>query len=55
MRISMKWNGPATSCESYQYGEVEDYSISFSGGGGGGDTEAPSTPTNLTASNTTQT
>jgi bacillolysin len=54
MRISMKWNGPATSCESYQYGEVEDYSISFSGGGGGGDTEAPSTPTNLTASNTTQ-
>jgi chitodextrinase len=54
MRISMKWNGPATSCESYQYGEVEDYSISFSGGGGGGDTEAPSTPTNLIASNTTQ-
>ena len=31
MRIAMKWNAPATSCESFQYGEVEDYTISIGG------------------------
>jgi chitodextrinase len=53
MRISMKYNAPATPCETFTYGEVEDYTITF--GGSGGDTQPPSTPTNLTASNTTQT
>ena len=27
MRVSMKWNSYATSCESFNYGEVEDYSV----------------------------
>ncbi len=27
MRVSMKWNGTPTSCESFSYGEVEDYTI----------------------------
>jgi len=29
MRVSMKWNGDPTSCESFSYGEVEDYTVSF--------------------------
>ena len=31
MRIAMKWNAPATSCESFSYGEVEDYTIAIGG------------------------
>lgn len=27
MRVSMKWNATPTSCESFSYGEVEDYTI----------------------------
>ncbi|PKV50397.1 putative secreted protein (Por secretion system target) [Aquimarina sp. MAR_2010_214] len=27
MRVSMKYNGIPTSCESFQYGEVEDYTV----------------------------
>jgi chitodextrinase len=54
MRIAMQWNGIPSSCGTFQYGEVEDYTVSFDGSSGG-DTQAPSTPTNLTASNTTQT
>lgn len=53
MRVSMKYNGVPSSCETFQYGEVEDYTIVL--GTGGGDTTPPSTPTNLTASNTTNT
>jgi len=53
MRVSMKYNGVPTSCESFNYGEVEDYTVNI--GNTGGDTEAPSTPTNLTSSNVTQT
>lgn len=30
MRVSMKYNGIPTSCESFSYGEVEDYSIEIS-------------------------
>lgn len=52
MRISMKWDGAQTACETFSYGEVEDYTISISGGSS--DTQAPTTPGNLTASNTTQ-
>jgi PKD repeat protein len=30
MRVSMKWNAAQTSCETFSYGEVEDYTVSFS-------------------------
>ncbi len=53
MRVSMKYNGIPTSCESFTYGEVEDYTVNIIGSGP--DTQAPSIPSNLTASNTTQT
>jgi len=29
MRVSMKWNGSPTACETFSYGEVEDYSVSI--------------------------
>jgi chitodextrinase len=54
MRVSMKYNGIPTSCETFTYGEVEDYTINL-GTGGGGDTQPPTAPTNLTASNITDT
>ena len=53
MRIAMKYNAAPTECETFQYGEVEDYTVNFTGGGA--DTQAPTAPTNLTASNVTQT
>lgn len=53
MRVSMKYNGVPTSCEAFSYGEVEDYTVNLSTGTA--DTTAPSAPTNLTASGTTQT
>jgi len=31
MRVSMKYNGVPTSCETFTYGEVEDYSIIIEG------------------------
>ncbi len=31
MRVSMKYNGVPTACESFQYGEVEDYTVSIGG------------------------
>lgn len=54
MRVSMKYNGIPSSCETFTYGEVEDYTVNL-GTGGGGDTEAPTNPTNLSASNVTDT
>ncbi|WP_439882902.1 M4 family metallopeptidase [Pontibacter sp. MBLB2868] len=47
MRVSMKYNGTQSACESFGYGEVEDYTISFSGA------PAPtcSVPASLSASN----
>jgi hypothetical protein len=39
MRVSMKYNGIPTSCETFQYGEVEDYTVIIEGSGP--DTEAP--------------
>ncbi|EDM45423.1 Regulatory P domain of the subtilisin-like proprotein convertases and other protease [unidentified eubacterium SCB49] len=53
MRVSMKYNGIPTSCESFTYGEVEDYTVNISAQTA--DTQAPSNPTNLTASNITDT
>ncbi|OFY70018.1 MAG: hypothetical protein A3G23_01175 [Bacteroidetes bacterium RIFCSPLOWO2_12_FULL_37_12] len=32
MRVSMKYNGASTSCESFQYGEVEDYTVNVISG-----------------------
>jgi PKD repeat protein len=29
MRVSMKWNAWQTSCETFSYGEVEDYTVAF--------------------------
>ncbi|MEN8885398.1 MAG: immunoglobulin-like domain-containing protein [Winogradskyella sp.] len=39
MRVSMKYNALPTACESFQFGEVEDYTIIIEGNGP--DTEAP--------------
>ncbi|PTB96319.1 peptidase S8 [Marivirga lumbricoides] len=33
MRVSMKYNGVPTSCESFNYGEVEDYTVNITSGG----------------------
>lgn len=32
MRVSMKYNGVPTSCETFTYGEVEDYTVNISNG-----------------------
>ncbi|WP_338763619.1 GEVED domain-containing protein [Bernardetia sp. ABR2-2B] len=37
MRVSMKYNGIPTSCESFSYGEVEDYTVNIQSGITGGD------------------
>ncbi|EDO25718.1 predicted protein, partial [Nematostella vectensis] len=29
MRVAMKWNGAPTSCETFSYGEVEDYTVNI--------------------------
>lgn len=34
MRVSMKYNGIPTSCETFSYGEVEDYTVVISANGG---------------------
>ena len=52
MRVSMKYNGVPTSCETFSYGQVEDYTINIIAAAP--DTTAPTAPT-LTASGTTQT
>lgn len=33
MRVSMKYNGAQSSCESFAYGEVEDYTVSLGSSG----------------------
>lgn len=53
MRVSMKYNGIPTQCETFSYGEVEDYTVNI--GAGTPDTQAPTAPSSLTASGTTQT
>jgi len=53
MRVSMKYNAAQTSCESFSYGEVEDYTVSITAGSI--DTQAPTAPTNLSSTSITQT
>ncbi|MEP4534129.1 MAG: M4 family metallopeptidase [Cyclobacteriaceae bacterium] len=53
MRVSMKYNGIPTSCESFSYGEVEDYNVVI--GGAAADTQAPTVPSGLASSNVTTT
>ncbi len=53
MRVSMKYDGAQTACESFDYGEVEDYTVTFTDAVV--DTEAPTIPTALAASNITTT
>jgi PKD repeat protein len=31
MRVTMKWNAAPTSCETFSYGEVEDYTVNIGG------------------------
>lgn len=51
MRVSMKYNvAPLGPCESFSYGEVEDYTVSF---GANNDTIAPSTPINVSTTSVT--
>ncbi|MFC4635593.1 endonuclease [Dokdonia ponticola] len=40
MRVSMKWNGDPTACETFSYGEVEDYNVTISA-----NRDAAATPT----------
>ncbi|WP_299258796.1 S8 family serine peptidase [uncultured Aquimarina sp.] len=53
MRVSMKYNGVPSSCESFDYGEVEDYTIII--GASQGDIQAPTAPAGLAASNVAET
>jgi len=53
MRVSMKYNGIPSPCETFTYGEVEDYTVNIVENTA--DTQAPTAPSNLIASNVTQT
>lgn len=48
MRVSMKYNGAQTACETFSYGEVEDYTVQISAGA-----TPPAEPTGLISSNIT--
>ncbi len=52
MRVSLKYNGIPTACETFSYGEVEEYTVNISGTA---DVQAPTAPSALSASNITQT
>lgn len=49
MRVSMKYNGAQSACESFGYGEVEDYTVTFSSA-----PAACAVPASLAASSITQ-
>jgi chitodextrinase/C1A family cysteine protease len=53
MRVTMKYNSAPTACETFSYGEVEDYTINLIAGTS--DTEAPSAPKNLASSDVSAT
>ncbi|MBN2893594.1 MAG: fibronectin type III domain-containing protein [Bacteroidales bacterium] len=52
MRVSMSYNAIPASCGTFNYGEVEDYTVSISGDV---DTQAPTAPTSLASGNVAQT
>jgi chitodextrinase len=53
MRVAMAYNTIPASCGLFDYGQVEDYTVNLVAATA--DTTAPSAPTSLTASGTTQT
>ncbi len=53
MRVSMQYNAIPPACGTFNYGEVEDYSVNIISAGS--DTQAPTAPSSLTSSNITQT
>ncbi len=56
MRVSMKYNGaPTSSCGNIGDGSVQDFTVNITNDGTGTDTQAPSAPSNVVASNITQT
>ncbi|QKX06709.1 T9SS type A sorting domain-containing protein [Aquimarina sp. TRL1] len=50
-RVIMRYNTVPSDCGTFDYGEVEDYTLNISSNGSGGDTQAPSAPTGLTSTN----
>ncbi len=50
MRVSMQYSGVPSSCGNFNFGEVEDYTVIIDA-----DNEAPNTPSNLMASEITET
>ncbi|CAM1362236.1 GEVED domain-containing protein [Tenacibaculum xiamenense] len=53
MRVILRYNAIPSSCGTYNYGETEDYTVVI--GAAQADTQAPTTPGNVTASNIAQT
>lgn len=53
LRVSMKYNAIPSSCETFSYGEVEDYTVIINSTAP--DTQPPAAPSNLAASNVAQT
>ena len=53
MRVSMQYNAVPGPCGSFNYGEVEDYTVNITSSGA--DTEAPTVPASLAASAVTET
>ena len=51
MRVTMKYNSAPTPCETFSYGEVEDYTIVITEGTP--DIQAPTAPTSLTSADVT--
>ncbi|SDC04012.1 C25 family cysteine peptidase [Williamwhitmania taraxaci] len=47
MRISMKYNAAPTACESFSYGEVEDYTVAITRGSGRQEFTDPVTETSI--------